>query len=876
MRFALKFGPALLATLTGLLVTAFVGYSLVRERDIAIEVASLETQNFARVLEEHARQSLRRINTGLVEANAALLQSRDAGIRDPAKIAERLRGLLPLDRIIHSILVLDQTGAIVLSTQAVEAGQPGSRSDRDYFIPHIRGADRELVFGAPELRSGDGKWILPISRRISTADGEFAGVLVAMVQGAHFQPFYDSIDSRLDGFVALFLSTGWVAVSSPNDQTVVGRNWSDTPLFRKHIPNWPTGTVREVLFGAGVERIYSYRALNDYPVVVSYGLAIPTILGPWRQVAWRDGLLLLVGLTALAGIAFVLNRHARRRRETENDLRIAATAFETQQGVIVTDANTVILRVNRAFTEDTGYSAEEAVGKTPSMLSSGRQDQYFYANMWHSLNTTGSWHGELWNRRKNGEEYPERLSITALKDTDGRLTHYVATLVDITHEKAAALEIEQLAFFDPLTKLPNRRLLMDRLRHALASSARHGLHGALLFLDLDHFKMLNDTQGHDVGDALLAQVAQRLAHVLREGDSVARLGGDEFVILLEGLSERSLEAAELVHIICEKILLTLNEPYLLNGCQHHSSVSIGATLLSGQNKTIDELMKQSDLAMYAAKTAGRNTVRFFDPNMQATITAHALLEDDLRRALTERQFHLYLQKQVTHDSQVVGAEVLIRWLHPERGLVPPGEFIPHAEESGLIEPIGQWVLETACDQLKHWEGDPRFASLRLAVNVSARQFHQPEFVQQVRDVLKRTGAQPDLLKLELTESAVLTNVEEAIVKMNLLKADGVQFSMDDFGTGQSSLSYLTRLPLDQIKIDQSFVRNIGIRREDALIAQTIIGMANNLGIEVIAEGVETEAQRVFLEQHDCPLCQGYLFGHPMPIEEFERLFQIDA
>ena len=872
MRTVPIFGPSLLAILTGLLVTAFVGYSLVRERDVALEVASLETENFARVLEEHTRQSLRRINTGIVEANAALLESRDAGIRDPAKIAERLRGLLPPDRIIRSFLVLDRTGMIVLSTQAIEAGRAGSRSDRDYFIPHVRGADRELVFGAPEPGSGDNKWILPISRRISTADGEFAGVLVAMVHGAHFQPFYDSIDSRPDGFVTLFLSTGWAAVSSPSDPTVVGRNWSDTPLFRMHIPNWPTGTVREVLFGAGIERIYSYRALNDYPVVVSYGLAIPTILGPWLQIAWRDGFLLLVVLAALSGIATMLIRHERRRRKTESDLRIAATAFEAQQGVIVTDADTVILRVNRAFTEDTGYSAEDAVGKTPSMLSSGRQDQRFYADMWHTLNTTGSWHGELWNRRKNGEEYPERLSITAVNDSAGRLTHYVATLVDITHEKAAALEIEQLAFFDPLTRLPNRRLLMDRLRHALASSARHGLHGALLFLDLDHFKTLNDTQGHDVGDALLAQVAQRLVQVLREGDTVARLGGDEFVVLLEGLSERSLEAAELVHLICEKMLLTLNEPYLLNSSQHHSSASIGATLFSGQQKTIDELMKQSDLAMYAAKTAGRNTVRFFDPNMQATITAHALLEDDLRRALSDSQFRLHFQKQVTHDGRVVGAEVLIRWLHPRRGLIPPVEFIPHAEESGLIEPIGQWVLETACEQLKRWEGNLRFASLRLAVNVSARQFHQSDFVQQVRDVLKRTGAQPNLLKLELTESAVLTNVEETINKMNLLKTDGVQFSMDDFGTGQSSLSYLTRLPLDQLKIDQSFVRNIGIRREDALIAQTIIGMANNLGIEVIAEGVETESQRAFLEQHDCPLCQGYLFGHPMPIEEFERLF----
>ncbi|MCF8197164.1 MAG: EAL domain-containing protein [Sulfuritalea sp.] len=867
----LHFGPAVLAALIGLVVTTFVAYSLVRERETAIEVASMETQNFARVLEEHARQSLRRVSTTIMQANALLLQLRAAGVNDSAKIAGRLKEMLPQDRIIQSFLVLDQTGDIVLSTQTDKSSRTDSGSKRDYFIPHIRGADRELVFGAPEVGVGNHKWILPISRRINNTDGKFAGVLVAMVHAEHFQPFYDSIDRRTDGFVALFLSTGWAAVSSPDDQTLMGHNWSDTRMFREHIPSWPTGTMRESLLGNGIEHIYSYRALNDFPVVVSYGLSLPTILGPWRQVAWRDGLLLLVGLIALSGITIVLHQHEQRRRETETDIRIAATAFEAQQGIVVTDANEVILRVNRAFTDSTGYNAEEAVGNTPRMLSSGRQDQDFYADMWHQLGTTGSWHGELWNRRKNGEEYPERLSITAVKDASGGLSHYVASMVDITQEKAAALEIEQLAFFDPLTKLPNRRLLMDRLRQALASSARHGRHGALLFLDLDHFKTLNDTQGHDVGDDLLTQVAQRLAGVLREGDTVARLGGDEFVVLLEDLSERSLEAAELVHVISEKMLLTLNEPYSLGAYPHHSSASIGATLFSNQQISIDELMKQADLAMYAAKTSGRNTVRFFDPDMQATITTHALLEANLRQALSEQQFCLHFQKQVTHDRQVVGAEVLIRWQHPVRGLIYPAEFIPHAEESGLIVPIGLWVLETACEQLKRWESDSRFKALRLAVNVSAQQFHQPNFVQQIRDVLQRTKIGAERLKLELTESAVLTNVNDTIVKMNLLKSDGVQFSMDDFGTGQSSLSYLTRLPLDQLKIDQSFVRNIGIRPEDALIAQTIIGMANNLSMEVIAEGVETEIQREFLEQHGCPLCQGYLFGHPMPIEEFERL-----
>ncbi|WP_275096873.1 EAL domain-containing protein [Sedimenticola hydrogenitrophicus] len=865
-----SFGTTVLAILVGLAVTAYVGYSLVRERDFAIEVASSETRNIARVLEEHARQSLRRISATMVQADATLLQLQSAGIRDPARLAELLKDLLPQDRIIRSFVVLDQDGTVLLSTRAEYPEQDKSRATRDYFVPHIRGADRELVFGAPVLGADDREWILPISRRLSHADGTLAGVLVAKVHGAHFQPFYDSIDVRQDGFVALFLSTGWAAVSAPDNQTIVGHNWSGTPLFREHITQWPTGTAREVLLGNGIEHIYSYRILNDYPVIVSYGLATSTILGTWYQSAWRDGMLLLGGLMALGSIAFMLNRDEQRRQETEATTRVAATAFEVQQGIVVTDADARILRVNRAFTETTGYSADEAVGKTPHLLRSERHDQRFYADILDTLNATGSWHGELWNRRKNGEEYPVRLSITAVKNAGGTRTHYVGTMVDITSERAAALEIEKLAFFDPLTKLPNRRMVMDRLHQALASNARHGLHGALLFLDLDHFKTLNDTLGHDVGDALLTQVAQRLARVLREGDTVARLGGDEFVVLLEDLSDRAKEAAELVHVISEKILLTLNEPYPLGDSQYHSSASIGATLFSDQQTTIDELMKQADLAMYAAKTSGRNTFRFFDPDMQASITAHARLEVDLRLALTERQFQLYFQKQVAHNGDVIGAEALIRWLHPERGLILPGRFIPHAEESGLIVPLGKWVLETACGQLRHWADDPDLKGLRLAINVSARQFQLPDFVPMVREVLQQSGAPPGRLKLELTESTVLANVDDTIVKMNQLKADGVQFSLDDFGTGHSSLSYLTRLPFDQIKIDQSFVSNIGIRPEDALIVQTIIGMANNLAKEVIAEGVETESQRLFLERQGCPLCQGYLFGHPLPIEKFER------
>jgi len=438
----------------------------------------------------------------------------------------------------------------------------------------------------------------------------------------------------------------------------------------------------------------------------------------------------------------------------------------------------------------------------------------------------------------------------------------------IKHSKA---EIEHLAFYDHLTNLPNRLLLTDRINHALINSQRKQTFGVLLFLDLDNFKNINDTQGHDVGDLLLKQVALRLTSHVRAHDTVARLGGDEFVVLLEDLSKNSLEAAELAKRIGKTLSSQLALPYELASQSHKSSASIGATLFGADSASAADLLKQADIAMYRAKAQGRNDLCFFDPQMQADISAHAALEADLQQAVVQHQFVLFYQPQVTAHGVVMGAEVLIRWQHPTRGMVPPVQFIPVAEESDVINDIGLWVLQTACQQLSQWQQDPSTAQLQLAVNVSARQFRQTDFVALVKAVIGQTGIQPHGLKLELTESLVLDNIDDTIAKMTALKALGVRFSMDDFGTGQSSLSYLTRLPLDQLKIDQSFVRNIGIKPSDGMIVQTIIGMATNLGLEVIAEGVETPDQQAFLAHHGCTLYQGYLFGKPSPLPGFEAL-----
>ena len=562
------------------------------------------------------------------------------------------------------------------------------------------------------------------------------------------------------------------------------------------------------------------------------------------------------------------------RHLVEQQLRVAATAFESQEGMVITDADNVILRINRSFTQITGYSAEEAVGQSPRLLSSGRHDAAYYAAMWESIRTTSAWQGEIWNRRKNGEVYPEWLTVTAVKDDAGAVTHYVGTMTDITLRKTAEDEIKNLAFYDPLTRLPNRRLLMDRLQRALATSARSKREGALLFIDLDNFKTLNDTLGHDKGDLLLQQVAQRLEACVREGDTVARLGGDEFVVMLEDLSENHLEAAAQTEIVGEKVLAALNEQYQLAEHEHHSTPSIGATQFNGHQNSIEELLKQADLAMYQSKSAGRNSLHFFDPAMQSVVSARVSMESDLRQGIRKGEFMVCYQPQVIGAGRLTGAEALLRWKHPQRGMVSPAEFIPLAEETGLILPLGHWVLETVCAQLAVWAQKPRTAHLSVAVNVSARQFRHPDFVDQVLAILDHTGANPHMLKLELTESMLVVNVEEIIARMTILKTHGVSFSLDDFGTGFSSLSYLKRLPLDQLKIDQSFVRDVFSDVDDGAITQAIIALSQTLGLSVIAEGVETEEQRDFLERLGCQAYQGYLFGRPVPLAEFELLFKL--
>jgi diguanylate cyclase (GGDEF)-like protein/PAS domain S-box-containing protein len=579
------------------------------------------------------------------------------------------------------------------------------------------------------------------------------------------------------------------------------------------------------------------------------------------------------------GLAVYLHDVSDRRHAQEQQLLLQTSISRLNDIVLITEAGSIelpgprIVFVNDAFERHTGYSREEVLGQSPRLLQGPLTQRAELDRIRSALQDALPVRVELINYKKNGERFWIELEIVPVDYFSRGLTHWVAVARDITERKAAEDEIEHLAFYDTLTQLPNRQLLMDRLGQVLSQSDGHTQIGALMFIDLDNFKVLNDTLGHSKGDLLLQQVAARLASCVRLTDTVARLGGDEFVVMLADLGDNPQAATARARVVGEKILNALSEPYALAGYPHYGTCSIGITLFSKQQESIGDLLKQADLAMYQAKAAGRNSLCFFDPDMQAAVTASAVLNTELRQGLHNQEFLLHYQPQVGRHGRMVSVEALIRWRHPVRGLVFPDSFIAQAEESGLILPLGQWVLETACAQLALWARRPETAMLSIAVNVSVRQFRHPEFVELVMAIIEQSGVCPHRLKLELTESLLATDIDVTIAKMGMLKEAGVTLSIDDFGMGYSALSYLKHMPLDQLKIDRAFVKDVLTDPNDAAIARTIIGLAQSLGLAVMAEGVETEAQREFLARHGCECYQGYLFCRALPIDELEAFMR---
>lgn len=619
------------------------------------------------------------------------------------------------------------------------------------------------------------------------------------------------------------------------------------------------------------------RALSGDPIQFDYGVQRPS--GDWIQrralvVPERDAAGQIQGVLAILTDITETQRTEKQLMESLREIKELKAALDAHAIVAVTDARGVITQVNDKFCQISKFPRKELIGKTHQIINSGHHPKGFFKDLWATITRGEVWSGEICNRAKDGSLYWVHTTIMPFVGADGVPTQYIAIRADITKRKQAEQEAQRMAFHDVLTGLPNRRLMTERVRQALTRAQRDKHHGALMLMDLDHFKEINDTLGHAQGDELLRQVADRLRQSVRQCDTVARLGGDEFVVILDDLGVQLDVATSRAGDLGEKIRSALAEPYDLNGQRVVSSSSIGLVMFSSTEDDPEEMLKQADLALYKAKEAGRNSVRFFDPSLQADVNNRANLLRDLRQAVEAQQLQLHFQPVVNSQRMVMGVEALLRWKHPERGMVPPMAFIPLAEQSNLILPIGKWVLDTACAQLRAWADDPVRSAWSVAVNVSAKQFYEAAFVASVERSLANTGADPSRLRIELTESLLQSDLEGTITKMHALQRLGVRFSLDDFGTGYSSLSYLKRLPLDQFKIDKSFVNDILTDANDAAIAQTILALAANLGLSVVAEGVESEAQFNVLKDMGCMNFQGYFFSRPVLSEALPTSAQI--
>ncbi|HCY17294.1 MAG TPA: hypothetical protein DHV21_15215 [Curvibacter sp.] len=568
-----------------------------------------------------------------------------------------------------------------------------------------------------------------------------------------------------------------------------------------------------------------------------------------------------------------LDEQLQRLRSTEQALRLFKQVFDsTAEAILVTNLEALIVDVNDAYVAITGHAREDVVGRPASLLGSGRHDPAFYQGMWQALKTRGAWSGEIWNRRRDGTVFPTLQTINTIYDEQQRPAYYIGVFTDITRLKQVEQELEQLAYFDRLTGLPNRRLLLDRMEHAVKLAERSRSYGAVFFLDLDHFKHINDTLGHQLGDELLSAVAGRIKACVRSSDTVGRLAGDEFVVLAEELSNNAEQATAQAHQIGRKIVGALAASHRLGGKAVHCSASVGVVLFGGEvDSSVELLLSKADTAMYEAKKAGRAAMCLFEPSMWQDLQARVELESRMREALREDRFFLLYQPLVDMRGRVVGVEALVRWNDPGRGTVSPAEFIALAEETHLIIDIEKRVLGQVCQRLRDWQGQEGLTGVPIAMNVSAVHFNHPNFVHTLAQAISRYGINPSLLKIELTESVVMKDIMASVYRMRELQAMGIRLAMDDFGTGHSSLAYLRDLPFDQIKIDRSFIRHVDDDQNDRFIVHSVLTMAKFLRVDVVAEGVETEIQREALIAMSCQLFQGYLFSRPLPVEECENL-----
>ncbi len=785
-------------------------------------------------------------------------------------------------------------------------------TDRQWFRDALAGTGitaGEMLIGRITHKPG-----MTFGYPVRDAQGQLRAILFAAIQIGWFDKMVTQFKLPAGWNAFLLSDAGEVLSYHPNNGLAPSQRRAPEAAQRFLVAQQGGKTVSELEGLDGLQRMYGIVSprFSRSPLLVAIGAPLDRTVagidqGFWLRIALLAGIALVSVLTArycvydlieawthkitaavdrvslghletpvarysrvreLHAVERGINHMADELKKRVADLHRFSTVVEqSPESIVITDTQSCILYVNEAFVRNTGYTRDEVLGRNPRILNGGNTDPATYTAMWSALVSGQAWRGEFTNTRKDGSTYVEMAIIAPIVDADGQVTHYVATKEDITQQKKSEELVHRLAYYDALTGLPNRTLLQDRLKQALGVSAQHGM---LLLVDIDRFKQINDTWGHAAGDLLLCEMARRMQDCMGAQHTVARLGSNTFGAIVQNIGADAEQAMAAAHHLAQQLHSTLAAPYELGAARKiYAATSAGVTLFNAGKAPPEVLLQQAEVAMYRAKDEGGGSALLFDDTMQATMDARVAMEMGLRDAVEHCAFQLYYQVQVDQAGAVVGAEALIRWKGADGKIISPADFIPLAEETGLILPMGQWVLDTACQQLAQWQHSPATRHLNLAVNVSARQFHQADFVALVHETLNRTGIDPGGLKLELTESAILGDIETTITKMHQLRDLGLRFALDDFGTGYSSLSYLKRLPFDLLKIDQSFTQDMLNDTASSAIVRAILVMSDALGLEVVAEGVETVAQRAFLIQHGCHFCQGYLLGRPVPIGAWE-------
>ena len=841
-------------------------YGALQSRAQFEQRADLLAQNMAGAIERGVAANLEKVDLALSAIVDHLERQLAAGPLDVEEARAHIQSQIARRAELEGVRVTNKAGIGILGPN-LENRAPISFIEREWFQHQRDRSDAGFHVSRPLVSKLSGAWIISFSRRYRSSDGQFAGAVSAAVPLAYLAQQLQAVDLGPHGVVTLRDKELRLVVRhapAAAGAAEVGQREVSPLLIAAASAGAAQGTLHAPTPDDGMLRTTAFRRLQAVPLLVVVDLAARDYLADWRAdmrvVASVVGS--IVVLWAIAGGLFLRAAAQHRRARQRNEL--LAKVFEhSGEAIMLTDRHHRILDVNPAFVAQSGWSRAEIVGRDPSMLASSRTGAAEYAAMAHAVQSEGRWRGEIWDRDKSGREYPKWLSIATLRDADGSITHHICSSIDVTEIKQAEARILHLAHHDTLTQLPNRVNLVSRLEQAMAQARRDGAELAMLFIDMDRFKNINDTLGHQVGDGLLVEVGQRLRALVRDSDIVARLGGDEFVLVLTGVGRRGGSAADSV---ARKLLADLGRPYLVAGHELHSTPSIGIGLFPTDGQDTDTLMKNADTAMYQAKAAGRNNFQFFTPAMNEARAERLALEVGLRCAIEKRQLSVHYQPQVDLASgRIVGLEALLRWQHPELGWIPPLKFIPIAEDTGLIERIGAWVLEQALMQVARWRASGH-DKLRVAVNLSAQQLRHDGLVLQVAQALQRHGLPGQALELEVTESTAMQDPARTAALLRRLRDHGVALAVDDFGTGYSSLAYLKQLPLSCLKLDRSFVMDIEQDANDAAICTATIQMAHSLGLAVVAEGVETCMQLEFLRRLGCDTVQGYYISKPLPVD----------